>query len=162
MERIAIKLKSFGCSISSIGRFNDLKEIIFKNYSLSQLPKIIANYDILINSLPLTKKTEKIFNSKILKNMKKNSIFISISRDQTINIKDLKIYINKNKFFGVAIDNTGSFKMKKKIIYDKKNNFILTDHLAGVTTDNKRRIKLINDNIKAYYFGKKQTMKFQN
>ena len=95
--------------------------------------------------------------------MKKNSIFISISRDQTINIKDLKIYINKNKFFGVAIDNTGSFKMKKKkIIYDKKNNFILTDHLAGVTTDNKRRIKLIYDNIKAYYFGKKkQTMKFQ-
>ena len=121
---------------------------------MSQLPKIIANYDILINSLPLTKKTEKIFNSKVFKNIKKNSIFISISRDQTINIKDLKIYINKNKFFGVAIDNTGSFKMKK-IIYDK-NNFILTvDHLAGVTTDNKRRIKLIYDNIKAYYFGKK-------
>ena len=58
-KEIAIKLKSFGCSISSIGRFNDLKEIIFKNYSLSQLPKIIANYDILINSLPLTKKQKK-------------------------------------------------------------------------------------------------------
>ena len=63
--------------------------------------------------------------------------------------------MKKRKFLGVAIDNTGSFRMKKKIIYDKKNNFLLTDHLAGVTTDNNRRIKLVFENIKAYISGKK-------
>ena len=49
--------------------------------------------------------------------------------------------------------------MKKKIIYDKKYNFLITDHLAGVTTDNTRRIKLVFDNIKSYIYGKK--MKYE-
>ena len=78
-----------------------------------------------------------------------------MSRDQTINIRDLKTFIKNRKFLGVAIDNTGSFRMKKKIIYDKKYNFLITDHLAGVTTDNTRRVKLVFDNIKSYVYGRK-------
>ena len=49
--------------------------------------------------------------------------------------------------------------MKKKIIYDKKYNFLITDHLAGVTTDNTRRVKLVFDNIKSYVYGRK--MKYE-
>ena len=154
-DAIAEKLQNFSSLISSIDHSYKSKKYIYRNYSLKQVPKILKNYDILINALPLTKQTKKIFNKKIFTKMKKNSIFISVSRDQTINIKDLKYFIKKRKFFGVAIDNTGSFKMSKKIIYDKKYNFLLTDHLAGVTTDNKRRIKLVFDNIKAYIGGKK-------
>ncbi len=154
-DSIAKKLQNFSSSISSINHSYKLKKYIYRSYTLKQAPKILKNYDILINALPLTKKTKKIFNKKIFKNMKKNSIFISVSRDQTINIRDLKHFIKKRKFLGVAIDNTGSFKMSKKIIYYKKYNFLLTDHLAGVTTDNKRRVKLVFDNIKAYISGKK-------
>ena len=40
--------------------------------------------------------------------------------------------------------------MNKKVIYDRKYNFILTDHLAGVTTDNKRRERLVFENIEAF------------
>ena len=53
----------------------------------------------LINALPLTKRTKRVFNKKIFKNMKKNSIFISVSRDQTINIGDLKTFIKRRKFY---------------------------------------------------------------
>ncbi len=154
-DSIAKKLSNFSSLISSVDHSFSSKKYIIRNYNLKQVPKIIKNYDILINALPLTNKTKKIFNKKIFKNMKKNSIFVSVSRDQTINIKDLKYFVKKRKFLGVAIDNTGSFRMKKKIIYDKKNNFLLTDHLAGVTTDNNRRIKLVFENIKAYISGKK-------
>ena len=73
----------------------------------------------MINALPLTKQTKKIFNKKIFKNMKKKSIFISVSRDQTINIRDLKTFIKNRKFLGVAIDNTGSFRMKRKLFMIK-------------------------------------------
>ena len=45
--------------------------------------------------------------------------------------------------------------MKNKIEYNQKYNFLLTDHLAGVTTDNQRRTKLIYDNIDAYVKNKK-------
>lgn len=154
-KEIALKLKSFGCLISSIDHSKISKKLVEKNYSLNQISKIIKNYDVLINALPLTKKTKKIFDKKIFKNMKNNSIFVSVSRDQTINVRDLKVYIKKKKFLGIAIDNTGSFKMSKKIIYNKKYNFILTNHLAGVTTNNERRTKLVIDNIK-FYISKKR------
>ena len=87
--------------------------------------------------------------------MKKNSFFINVSRDQTINIQDLKKFLKKKKFAGVGIDNTGSFKMKKKIYFNSKTNFILTDHQAGVSTNLSRRKDLINNNINNYYYGKK-------
>ena len=39
--------------------------------------------------------------------------------------------------------------------FDSKYNVLITDHLAGVTTDNSRRSKLLFDNIDAYIKGKK-------
>ena len=60
-------------------------------------------------------------------------------------------FIKLKKFSGVAIDNTGSFRMKDKVYYDKKTNFILTDHQAGVSTNLERRKNLIFKNIDNYY-----------
>ena len=154
-REIAKKLNQFTSHISSIDHSKISSKYIKKNYSLKLVPKIIKNYDILINALPLTKKTKYFFDKKVFRNMKKNSIFVSVSRDQTVNVKDLKFFLKKNKFLGVAIDNTGSFKMKKKITYNRRFNFLITDHLAGVTTDNKRRLELVLDNIKSYSSGKK-------
>ena len=152
---IAKKLHIFGASIDSIDHSYKKKLFIKKNYGLKTLKKVIGNYDIVINSLPLTKITKNLFKKKIFILMKKLSIFLSVSRDQTINIKDFKNFLKTKKLLGSAVDNTGSFKMKKKIVYNKKFNFLLTDHLAGVTTDNKRRVKLVYDNIDAYIKNKK-------
>ncbi len=152
---IAKKLNVFGASIDSIDHSYKKKLFIKKNYGLKNLKNVIGNYDIVINSLPLTKITKNLFNKKIFILMKKLSIFLSVSRDQTINIKDFKNFLKTKKLLGAAVDNTGSFKMKKKIVYNKKFNFLLTDHLAGVTTDNKRRVKLVYDNIDAYIKNKK-------
>ena len=152
---ISKKLNIFGAKIDSVDHSFTKKSFINKNFNLKSLSRIIGNYDVVINSLPLTKVTKNIFNKKIFNSMKKLSIFLSVSRDQTINIQDLKKFIKTKKLFGIAIDNTGSFKMKNKIEYNKKYNFLLTDHLAGVTTDNQRRTKLIYDNIDAYVKNKK-------
>lgn len=152
---IAKKLNVFGAFVDSVDHSYKKRLFIKNNYRLKNLKNIVGNYDVVINSLPLTKITKNLFNEKIFKSMKKLSIFLSVSRDQTINIKDFKKFLKTKKLLGAAIDNTGSFKMKKKIIYNKKFNFLLTDHLAGVTTDNKRRIKLVYDNIDAYIKNKK-------
>ena len=152
---IAKKLSAFGAKIYSVNRSKVSTRFIVKNYKLSDVKKIINNFDIVINALPLTTITKNFFNAKIFKNMKKNSYFINISRDQTIDVKDFKKILKKKKFAGVAIDNTGSFKMKQKIYYNSKNNLILTNHQAGISTNLSRRKKLIFDNIYNYYRGKK-------
>ena len=152
---IAKKLYHFNCEIHSITRSFKKKLYIKKNYPINKIIKVIGSFDIVINTLPYTKETKDIFNKKIFKKMKNKSIFISVSRDKTINLKDLKNFIKKKKFSGVAIDNTGSFKMKKKIIYKRKYNFIITNHLGGVTTNSTRKIKLTLENIDAFISDKK-------
>ena len=152
---IAKKLSAFGAKIYSVNDTKVNKRLIIKNYKLGDVIKVINNFDIVINALPLTSITKNFFNHKIFKNMKKNSYFINISRDQTINIKDFKKILKSKKFAGIGIDNTGSFKMKKKIYYNPQTNFILTDHQAGVSTNLTRRKKLIYNNINNYYYGKK-------
>ena len=72
------------------------KKFIKKNYKLKEVKNIIKNFDIVINALPLTSVTKNFFNMKIFNEMKKNSYFINISRDQTINIRDFNIVIKKN------------------------------------------------------------------
>ena len=87
--------------------------------------------------------------------MKNKVIFISISRDKVINLQDLKLFLKKKKIFGVAVENTGSFKMGHQIIYNKNQNFIISNHLGGITTNNSRRIELALHNINSYIAGKK-------
>jgi phosphoglycerate dehydrogenase-like enzyme len=103
----------------------------------------------------LTSKTKNLFDKNIFNRMNKKCFFLNISRDQTIKISDLKKVVNEKKFLGIGIDNTGSFKMNKKIIYDSKSNFVLTDHQAGISTNLDRKKKLIFENLKNYYLKKK-------
>ena len=156
---IAKKIDSFGAEIYSVNNEKVKFKRIIKNYSLGQSKKIIKNFDIIINALPYTFKTKKFFNKSFFSKMKNKSFFINISRDQTINIKDMKKFIKSKKFSGVAIDNTGSFLMRNKVVYDKKNNFLLTDHQAGISTNLERRKKLIIKNIENYY--KKRKLYFE-
>jgi len=154
-SEIAKKLFAFGAKIDSVNDTKVTSKYVEKNYKLSNLKKIVKNYEIVINALPLTSKTKNLFDKNIFNRMNKKCFFLNISRDQTIKISDLKKVINEKKFLGIGIDNTGSFKMNKKIIYDSKSNFVLTDHQAGISTNLDRRKKLIFENLKNYYLKKK-------
>ena len=154
-QEIAKKLISFGAKVYSVNTSGIKKKYVIKNYKLKDVKKIIKNFEIIINAMPLTSKTKNFYDKKIFQSMNDKSFFINISRDQTINIKDFKEILKKKKFLGVGIDNTGSFKMKEKIYFNHKYNFILTDHQAGVSTNLLRRRRLIDNNLKNFYVGKK-------
>ena len=154
-EEIAKKLHYFGAEISSVARSKKRKFFIKKNFSLKSVQQELKKFDIIINSLPQTKDTINFFNKKIFNKMRNKVIFVSISRDKIINLKDLKFFLKKKKFYGIAIENTGSFKMKDQITYNKNQNLIISNHLGGITTNNSRRIKLVLDNINSFSTGKK-------
>ena len=40
-------------------------------------------------------------------------------------------FIKKKFFFGVGIDNTFNFPIKKNIFFNEKYNFIITNHQGG-------------------------------
>jgi phosphoglycerate dehydrogenase-like enzyme len=154
-KKIAKRILPFGSEISCVSKKRIKDKIIKTSYRLKKIKRVISNFDIVINCLPATPETKNFFNYDFFNKMKKKSIFLCISRDQTINIHDLKVFLKRKKFLGVGIDNTGSFSMKNKVFFDKKYNFILTNHQAGQTDNFHSRKKLCFENLKKYLKGKK-------
>ena len=154
-QEISKLSNSFGLKVYSVSkRQNKIKNII-NSFNIKHLAKIVNKFDIVINALPLTNLTKNIFNKEIFKKMKKNSIFICISRSQTVNKNHLMKYIKKKFFFGVGIDNTGNFPIKKNVFFNKKYNFIITNHQGGKTDNILRKKELSFQNINNFSRGKK-------
>lgn len=79
-KEIAKLTKHFGLKVYSASRTTKKIKNVIKSFNIKNLSEIVNKFDIIINALPLTSLTKNIFNKKIFGKMKKNSIFICVSR----------------------------------------------------------------------------------
>lgn len=104
---------------------------------VKNLKKAVKNKTFIINTLPLNKETENIFDTNIFKKFKKNCVFINVGRGDTINLNDLKKILIKNKDMSVAFDVYNNkyyenpyFPVKKNFGLLKYYEHIFTPHTA--------------------------------
>lgn len=98
------RLKPFVKNIIGINTDGHLVKEFDECYSMSYIMNILPNSDIVVISLPLTKKTHYLFYYNLMKKIKDNSILINISRGGRIDENDLLKLLNEKKFLGVALD----------------------------------------------------------
>ena len=148
---VAKKLSAFGLNVSIVNT-KRLPSISFikKSYLSDEIQKVIGNFHIVINTSSLNERSFKMFNKKLFFKMKKNSIFINISRGQCVNCEDLAKFAKTKKFYGIGLDVFDPDPLADNHSLRKFNNFIYTNHTAGWSENLKRRYKLIEDNIKKY------------
>tara|TARA_Y100000590_G_scaffold452412_1_gene595534 strand:- start:398 stop:1354 length:957 start_codon:yes stop_codon:yes gene_type:complete len=147
-QSIAQKLNSFGMEVSiAVRKKTKLPFRPKKFYKNQDLKKIVSKFDVLINAASLNKSTKNLFNKKIFSRMKKNSIFINISRGECVKTNDLLYYLRKGKFLGVGLDVIDKETLSKNHPIRKFPNFLYTSHTAGWSDTLHRRFKLIVDNI---------------
>ena len=148
---VAEKINAFGAKVygadSSLKPFFSFLE---KNFQISEINKIIGDFDIVINTTPLTKLTKNLFNKKLFSRMKNGVFFVNVSRGGIVNTSDLKNYLQKNKFSAVGLDIIGEGDFVKKNPLENFKNVIFTNHMAGITTDMSRRFNLIEENLDKY------------
>ncbi len=156
---IAEKLKTFGMStigvsLEIIPNFSFIDEkYLFHD---GKFKKKIKNSDVIICAAPHTKYTYKYFNYDFFKLMKKNSIFINISRGKLVDTDDLIKFIKKDKFLGVGLDVTDPEPLKKNHFLKKAKKVILTPHMAGPSDYNRERsFDLILKNLELFSKKKK-------
>ena len=133
-KEIAKRAKSFNMKIYATRRLQK-KKISNSNVDLL-LPMEETNYilkisDYIVLSCPLTPKTYKLINKKNIKNIKKSSIIINISRGDVIDEKSLIVALQKNKIRGAALDVFSKEPLNKKSpLFDLKN-VLLSPHISG-------------------------------
>jgi len=111
----------------------------------------LPNSDIVVISLPLTKKTKNLLNYSLMKKIKDNSILINISRGGIINEKDLVKLLNENKFLGVALDVFESEPLDSQSRLWNFNKLIITPHNSWFSDQiYERRFNVVYRNLSNY------------
>lgn len=116
---------------------------------LSLKKRIIEANNISINggSKKDLSKSKNLISKDKIRLMKKSATFINTSRAEIVDINELMKYSDENDTFNVGLDI--DVEDYKEILKTKRNNVIVTPHIAGVTQEAIKRIDVeLANNIK--------------
>ena len=115
--------------------------------------KLISQSDIISIHVPHTKETNKMFNMKNFKKMKKTAFLINTSRGKVVNEKDLVIALKQKIIAGAGLDVFDTEPINKKHPFMKLENIVLAPHIGSSTKET--RIKMAEITIKNLILGMK-------
>ena len=127
-------------------RHLDLLQQVIKFLSLDEL---LSNSDIITVNIPLDESSKNLISEDKIKLMKKSATFINTSRAEIVDMNALIKYAEENKTFNVGLDI--DVENYKEMLSVKRNNVIVTPHIAGVTKEAIERMDTeLANNIKKY------------
>ena len=146
-------LHSFGCKV--LGTDLEKNHFLENQYDLEyvELEELCKQSDIVSINVPLTYDTHHIFDSKLLKSMKKGALLINTARGAVVKTKDLLEVLKKGPLAGYATD---VYENEKGIFFRDNStrgikdeqlkeliampNVLLTPHQAFATHEALQRI----------------------
>ncbi|MCP2520459.1 D-2-hydroxyacid dehydrogenase [SCandidatus Aminicenantes bacterium Aminicenantia_JdfR_composite] len=121
---------------------------------LSQLDFLLNNSDYVVLVLPRTRETEGLMDYKRFKKMKKNSIFINVSRGKLVKEKDLIRALKEGLILAAGLDVFEEEPLPQNSELFKLPNVIITPHIAGVSPNFWDNVyKLLSENIERFLKG---------
>ncbi len=156
-KEIARLAKCFNMKVLAVVRTKNKKEYprdkLFKTTNIDQALK---DSDFIINCLPQTNETFRLFDLTKFRLMKPSSYFINIGRGGTVNEKDLVRALKEKLITGAGLDVFEDEPLPKKSPLWSMDNVIITPHYAGWTPYYMDRVtKIFIQNLKAYLKGQK-------
>ena len=113
--------------------------------------KLIRQSDIISIHVPHTPQTDKLFDKKILKKMKKTAFLINTARGKIINEKDLIEALKKKTISGAALDVFESEPIGKNHPLTRIQNITLAPHIGSSTKET--RVKMAEITVKNLHLG---------
>ncbi len=116
------------CNTLHPEQHQDLKE---SGIEFVDLDTLLSNCDIITANLPLTDESNNLISKEKIRLMKKDATFINTSRAKIVDVEELIKYADENDTFNVGLDI--DIEDYREILKIKRNNVIVTPHIAGVT-----------------------------
>lgn len=134
----------------------DKKEEEIFDASYVSLDELFSTSDIITIHVPYTKSTHEIVNSKLLKNMKKESFLVNTSRGKIINENELTKVLKTKKIAGAALDVFYKEPIQKNNPLMKLDNVVLVPHIGSATKETRKEmLKIAIQNLEMGINGKK-------
>ena len=139
--RVGIRARAFGMSILAHDTLMspDSLNLTEIGADLVSLENLLAESDFVTCHLPLTPKTDKMFNYHTFSHMKKNAYFINLARGGLVDETDLTKALKEEMIAGVALD-VRAVEPPTAGELEKTDRAILTPHIAGLTKEARERV----------------------
>ena len=116
--------------------------------------KIVPQVDVLVAAAPHTKQTERMFNEKVFRAMKKTAYFLAMSRGMLFDENALVRALDEGWIAGAGLDVFPKEPVPQGHPIFSCKNVILSAHTSGWSPD--RQVRLIDvfaDNVRRYAAG---------
>jgi phosphoglycerate dehydrogenase-like enzyme len=118
------------------------------------LAEMVPQVDVLVNAVPLTKDTARMFDEKVFRAMKKTAYFLSISRGGNVDQPALIRALNEGWIAGAGLDVTTPEPLPQDSPLWDCPNTVITCHSAGWSPQRRiRQVGLIAENVRRYANG---------
>lgn len=125
------------------------QDLLEQDIQFLNLDELLSNADIITVNIPLNEASENLISNDKIRLMKKSATFINTSRAEIVDMNALVKYADENETFNIGLDI--DVENYKEILNVKRNNVIITPHIAGVTQEAIKRIDIgLANNIKRY------------
>jgi phosphoglycerate dehydrogenase-like enzyme len=120
-----------------------------------EMPDLVAQADVVVNTLPLTDATRGLFNARIFGRMKKSAYFFNVGRGGTVVTADLVEALRSKTIAGAGLDVVDPEPLPSDHPLWKLPNVIITPHVAADTDDQENRLLMARENLRRYVAGEK-------
>lgn len=125
------------------------QDLLKQGVEFLDLDTLLTNSDIITVNIPLNEENKNLISKDKISLMKKSATFINTSRAEIVDMDELIKYADENKTFNVGLDIDA--ENYKELLETKRNNVIVTPHIAGVTKEAIKRMDVeLANRIKEY------------
>ena len=125
------------------------QDLLKEGVEFTDLDNLLTISDIITVNIPLNEENKNLISKDKIGLMKKSATFINTSRAEIVDMNELMRYADENATFNVGLDIDA--EDYKEILNTKRNNVIVTPHIAGVTKEAIKRMDVeLANNIKEY------------
>ena len=125
------------------------RDLLKQGVEFVDLDTLLTNSNIITVNIPLNEENKNLISKEKINLMKKSATFINTSRAEIVDINELIKYADENNTFNIGLDIDA--ENYKELLEVKRNNVIVTPHIAGVTKEAIKRMDVeLANNILEY------------
>jgi len=148
---IARIAQAFGMRTIGVRRTGQAAPYFDRMAKTEQLDEVLAESDAIVNILPGTDETYRLFGSRAFDRMKNDALFINIGRGTSVDTEALTAALQEGKIGGAGLDVFDPEPLPEGHPLWSLPNVIITPHIGGMTDRYKERMAdLFVENLRAY------------
>lgn len=122
-----------------------------KQYTQNEMFDHLEKADIIVNSLPLTNSTRKIYDTEFFQAMKKDSVFINVGRGESVDESALIHALDYGPLAFAALDVFKEEPLPENHSLWTRENVLITPHTSGMMEDYIGGVlEIFLENLEAY------------